>query len=237
MAAGPRGDIYLIGKDTGNIMEQSLNKAELNKYVAKQIENFFPDSKINSKRLMPFINRTIARTEHCFSKIKSKYFFDGNHVRFNHLNTDQYAIFLYFLSNTIWREEKDEDLASRAYYLNKALNGLDVFYQVSLPDIFLLVHPLGTVLGRGEYKDYFVAYQRVTVGGNKNLDYPRLGKGVAMYNGSALIGKCTIGDNTLISANTTIMDKNIPANVVAYNRNAAILCKPAKKSVVERYFE
>jgi serine O-acetyltransferase len=178
----------------------------------------------------------MERLEYCFSKIRSKYFFDDNQIRFNHLNTDQYAIFLYFLSNTIWREERDDDLASRVYYLNKMLNGLDIFYQVALPDIFLLVHPVGTVLGRGAYKDYFVAYQRVTVGGNTDLDYPRMGNGVAMYAGSALIGKCTIGENSLISTNVTVMDQDVPANVVVYGDNAKISFKTAKKSVFDRYF-
>lgn len=217
-------------------MRQSLVRADLNRYVVKQMGHFFPDAKVPAERLLPFTTKAIEKTEYCFSKIKIKYFFDGGNAIFSHLNTDQYAIFLYFLSNTIWREDGDDDLASRAYYLNKALNGLDVFYQVSLPEIFLLVHPLGTVLGRGEYQDYFVAYQRVTVGGNMGLDYPRLGKGVAMYAGSALIGKCTIGDNALISTNTTVMDTDIPGNVVVFSSGDGIGYKPTAKTVFERYF-
>lgn len=217
-------------------MQQSLSTDELNRYVLKQINHFFPDVRIHAKRLKPSLHKTMERLEYCFSKIRNKYFYDGSRVRFNHLNTDQYAIFLYFLSNTIWREEQDEDLACRAYYLNKLLNGLDVFYQVALPDIFLLVHPVGTVLGRGEYKDYFVAYQRVTVGGNTGLDYPFIGRGVAMYAGSALIGKCAIGENALISANVTVMDQDVPPSTIAYSDHTGIHFKEAKKSVFDLYF-
>jgi serine O-acetyltransferase len=38
-------------------------------------------------------------------------------------------------------------LADRIYYLNKALNGLDLFYEVEMPDVFYLDHPVGTVIG------------------------------------------------------------------------------------------
>ncbi|MFC1509554.1 serine acetyltransferase [Candidatus Omnitrophota bacterium] len=217
-------------------MRQSLDVNTLNRYVAKQLNNLLPDSKINSKALIVFVKKAIKRTEYCFSKIKNRYFFDGTHVRFNHLNTDQYAMFLYYLSNTIWRDKKDERLASKVYYLNKALNGLDAFYEVNLPDIFLLVHPIGTALGKGEYKDYFVAYQRVTVGGNTDLEHPILGRGVAMYGGSALIGKCKVGDNCLISVGTIVMESDIHPDMVVFGRYPDLSFKKTKNRVMERYF-
>ncbi|TEB40985.1 transferase, partial [Flavobacterium circumlabens] len=34
------------------------------------------------------------------------------------------------------------------------LNSCDLFYEVNLPDIFFLDHPLGTVIGRGVFKNY-----------------------------------------------------------------------------------
>jgi len=175
-------------------MIQSLNTTNLTKYVAQQLNNLLPDFDVNSDVLYPFVKKAIERTEYCFSRVNIKYFFDGNNVRFNHLNTDQYAMFLYYLSNTIWQVEKDGLLASKLYYLNKALNGLDAFYEVKLTDIFILTHPVGTVLGRGNYSDYFVVYQRVTIGGNTELDYPTLGKGVVMYGGSAVIANVKLGE-------------------------------------------
>ena len=91
------------------------------------------------------------RIEFCFSKINNKYFFDGTNSVFNHLNGDQYAIFLYYLSNTLFRLNQDTNLCSKLYLLNKALHGLDAFYEVQLPDIFMVIHPISTVLGRGKY--------------------------------------------------------------------------------------
>ena len=217
-------------------MIQSLDTMALTRYVVRQLNNLLPDSEVDAQAMALFVEKAMKRTEYCFSRINDKYFFDGRHVRFNHLNTDQYAMFLYYLSNTIWLEEKDDELASKVYYLNKALNGLDAFYEVNLPDIFLLVHPIGTVLGRGEYKDYFVAYQRVTVGGNIDLEHPVLGKGIAMYGGSALIGNCKIGDNCLISTGTIVMESNIPQDMVVFGKYPDISYKRTKKNVVERYF-
>lgn len=217
-------------------MIQSLDTTTLAKYVAQQLNNLLPDFDISGDVLYPFVKKAIERTEYCFSKINIKYFFDGNNVRFNHLNTDQYAMFLYYLSNTIWAEEKDDIMAGKVYYLNKALNGFDAFYEVILPDIFILTHPVGTVLGRGNYSDYFVAYQRVTIGGNTELDYPTLGKGVAMYGGSAVIGKCNIRNGCSISFGTIVMERDIPPNMVVFGNHPDIAYKRASKSPIERYF-
>lgn len=216
-------------------MIQSLDTATLTRFIADQISNLLPDAKVKHDNLFPFVKKAIKRTEHCFSKINNKYFFDGNQVRFNHLNTDQYAMFLYYLSNTIWQEVNDDKLASKAYCLNKALNGLDAFYEVRLPDIFLLVHCVGTVLGRAEYNDYFVAYQRITVGGN-NHEYPSLGKGIVMYGGSAVLGKCDIGANCFISYGSLVIDNDIPPNMIVFGRHPETSYKPTKKNVIERYY-
>lgn len=217
-------------------MIQSLDNSTLANYISQQINNIFPESEIKPRVLYPFVKKAMARTEYCFSKIITKYFFDGKNTIFNHLNTDQYAMYLYYLSNTVWMEEKDHILASKIYYLNKVLNSLDTFYEVKLPDIFLVSHPVGTVLGRAKYSDYLVIYQRVTVGGNKKLEYPVLGKGIAMYGGSAVIGNCNIGDDCSISYGTVVMDRDIPKHMVVFGNHPDIMYKKANSGSVERFF-
>ena len=216
-------------------MIQSLDTSTLTKYVVQQLNNVLPDSTVDSNILLPFVKRAMERVEHCFSKIKNKYYFDGN-VLFNHLNTDQYSAFLYYLSNTIWQVEKDNTLAGKVYCLNKALHCLDAFYEVDLPDIFRFIHPVGTVLGRGKYSDYFLAYQRVTVGGNMQLEYPVLGKGVIMYGGSAVIGKCNIGDGCLLAFGTVVKDQDIPSNTTVAGKDSGISCEKPRKNPIELYF-
>lgn len=217
-------------------MIQSLDTLTLTRYVTKQVNNLLPDVEVQSELLAPFVKQAIERVEYCFSRINNEYFFDGRSAKFDHLHADQYSMFLYYLSNTIWRQEKDETLAAKIYYLNRALNGLNIFYKVALPDIFHLIHCVGIVLGRAEYNDYFVATQRVTIGANKNFEYPVLGKGVAVYGGSAIIGKCKIGDNCLISVNTTVMETDIPDNMVVFDGSPDISYKRTTKSVIERFF-
>lgn len=218
------------------MFKTSLKNNELADYVSKQVSASFPDREIGSKDLLSSVSETLERTEYCFSHVNNKYFFDGKSSMFSHLHSDQYAMFLYYLANTIWKEQENAELASKVYYLNKSLHGIDAYYEVNLPNIFLLVHPLGAVLGRAEYSNYFVAYQRVTVGGDKDLNYPCLQEGLAMYAGSALIGNCKVGKNCLISAGTTVLGADIPPDMVVFGKNPEISSKKTSKSVIERYF-
>jgi len=219
------------------MFKKTLSEDGLSAYIAKQLNFIFPDKDmIHEGKLKPFVTKALKRIEHCFSKINVKYYFDGKNILFNHLHADQYATFLYYLSNTVWRDSKDENIASKIYYLNKMLHALDAYYEVELPDVFLLSHPVGAVLGRGNYNDYLVVYQRVSVGANKNQVYPRIGKAVIMYGGSALIGKCTVGDNCLFSIGTIVMDRDIPSDMVVYGTYPNINHKRTTKSVMERYF-
>lgn len=217
-------------------MRLSLTQEQLGLYVAKQLSNIFPDKEVQSSALQGYIVKTLERTELCFSHINDKYFFDGSQTIFSHLHTDQYAMFLYYLGNTIWRNEGDLSLASKVYYLNKALHAVDIFYEVQLPDIFVLVHPLSTVLGRGRYANYFVAYQRCTVGANSMHEFPVIDEGVVMYGGSMLVGRCHIHRNCRIAAGAIVMDLDVPANQVIFGCHPTVQTKPSKQDVFERNF-
>jgi len=109
--------------------------------------------------------------------------------------------------------------------LNKMLHGCDIYYEVSLPSIFLLVHPLGTVLGRGNYSDYFVAYQRCGIGSNHNI-FPTLGNHVTLRPGSSVLGNSKIGDVCQIATDALVIDKNIDNNTVFMGRPGSIRLRP-----------
>ena len=177
-------------------MNLSLDRDRLATYVARQLSTFFPDRDVTAHEIAAFHVRAVERMEHCFRHVRRKYFFDGTHACFNHLNTDQYAMYLYFLSNSVHRMEGEPALGAKVFALNKALHGLDVYYQVELPDIFAWQHPVGTVLGRGNYANYLFVYQRCTVGANLALTYPTFEEGVVLYGDTAIIGKSHIGANT-----------------------------------------
>src|SRR5262245_16138731 len=121
------------------------------------MENLFPDQ-TSSDDLPKFVGRALERVEFCFSRLGLKGYCDDTGPRFSHLYTDQYAVFLYYLSNSAFTAAPGHPLADKAYALNKALHSLDAYYEVGLPDIFALQHPVGSVLGRASYSDYFLCY-------------------------------------------------------------------------------
>ena len=186
-------------------MRLSLKPADLALYVRKQFEHLFPDG-ADLGDLPGLVDLALGRVEHCFSHVRLKGFFDAGQPRFSHCHSDQYAIFLYYLANTAFREKPGHPIADKAYALNKALHALDAYYEVQLPEIFALQHPVGTVLGRASYSDYFICYHNCTVGANPGNDYPSFGRGVVMYGGSRVIGKTSVGDNTLVSTGAIVID-------------------------------
>ena len=213
-------------------MKISIKKNELLSYTIDQLNNIFPINKINKKNILSSFNIALERTEKCFDHIdlKLKYYIRKDKVFFNHLNSDQYCTYLYFLSNTLYNDGANKNIYEKIYYLNKMLNGLDVLYDVKMPDIFLAVHPVGTVLGRANYSNYFVAYQNCTVGTNKNKS-PSIGEYVTMRPGSSIIGKSNISNGCDISINSTIVDKNLTKNSIYFgNPNNFHIKKNLKKN-------
>lgn len=212
-------------------MRMTLPPADLATYVRSQLDGLFPDGGAGMDDVARFVDAALERVRHCLVRVCAKGFHEADGPRFNHLHTDQYAIFLYYLSNTAFRLAPGHPVADKAYALNKALHGLDAFYEVALPDVFMLVHPVGTVLGRGTYGDYFCAYQNCTVGGNLAGDHPAFGEGVVMYGGSRVIGRCTIGDNVLVAAGASVLDASCPSGQVLFGAQGALGFKPTRWNV------
>jgi len=195
-------------------MNLTLDCGQLVNYVDQQVNTFFPDDKPGLKEILGNVmEETLNRVDFCFSKINNKYFFDGERTVFNHLNGDQYCMFLYYLSNTMYRNGVDSMFCSKIYLLNKILHGLDAFYEVSLPDVFMVIHPLATVLGRGNYSNYLLVYQRCGVGSNHDI-YPSLGEFVTLHPGSAVLGNSAIGKICSIAAESLVLDMNLPDNAL-----------------------
>jgi len=99
-----------------------------------------------------------------------------------------------------------------------------------MPEIFYLVHPVGTVLGRANYSNYFVAYQNCMVGSNKN-NSPTLGEYVTMRPGSSIIGNSNISSGCDISINSTIVDKNLTKNSIYFGNPKEFHIKKKLKKI------
>lgn len=197
-------------------ISSSLPIDQLAHLLVRQTDSAFPDGNpLRVDEVLPSLSRAQSRLEHCFSAINNKYFFDGQQAVFDHLHGDQYAAWLYFVSNQLHRDGAPASWSKKVFLLNKMMHGCDIFYEVELPSIFLLVHPLGTVLGRGHYQDYFMVYQRCGIGSNHDI-YPSLGRHVTLRPGSAVLGHCEIGDNVAIAAESLVLDHSVPADSVYF---------------------
>lgn len=220
-------------------MQLYLKPEPLADYIAKQLFNSFPVGDSHEQvraEIWRGLPQALERVEYCFSRSKAKYFQKDGEAFFSPLMTDQYAMFLYFLANTIYNETANVGLADRLYALNKMLHGIDVFYQVELPKVFLFVHSVGTVLGRAKYGEGLVVYQGVTVGGNMKLDYPSIGKGVALFSNCSVIGAAVLGDDVAVSARSVILNDVIPAGQVCFGQHPNVQCKKSKSNIQERFF-
>lgn len=204
-------------------------------YLIHLLQIYFPDEKpinISSE----YISLALDRCEYSFSKIEKKYYQESDDVVFDYLNADHMAAFLYLLGNSIWRGTGETETPVKLSYLNKILHGVDLFYSVKMPDIFLLVHPLGSVIGNAYYSDYLVVYQNVTIGA-VDTDYPVFGKGVVLYSRSSVIGKCEVGDDVVFAANSAIVNIAVPSRTIVVGSYPNCCFKENSTSVRARCFD
>lgn len=206
-------------------MRIGLEQNELLDIIIKQINNLFYINDDEASDIGLVLDVVLQKCEYCFSFSKNKYYRKNSAVYFNPFHSGQYSIFLYYLSNTIYKEFSDrQSLADRIYYLNKCLNGLDLFYEVEMPNIFSMDHPVGSVMGRAQYGEFFSFSQNCTVGNNKGI-YPIIGKNVRMCSGAKILGKCQIGDNVIVAANSYIKDQDISQNSLVFGSSPHLVIK------------
>lgn len=199
-----------------NMLNKQLLFFQINKEEVDLITGTFPEA--------------IARVSYCFSASTNKYYHREGHIFFNPFHSGQWCIFLYFLSNSLFHKNTIYSITcDKIYYLNRMLNGVDLFYEVNLSDIFMLDHPLGSVIGRGTFGNHFSFSQGCTVGNNKGI-FPVIGQNVEMLANSTIIGNSNIGNNVIISANTYIKDQNIDANVIVFGLSPNLIIKPNRNA-------
>lgn len=123
--------------------------------LLQQLSSFFFLSKKDSLLISEKMGGVVSRCEYCFSHTKNKYYACGGETYFNPYQSAQYTIFLYFFANTISQDTDNRLLADKLYYLNKIMNGCDLYHEVNLSNYFTLDHPVGSVMGRAEYGEGF----------------------------------------------------------------------------------
>ena len=205
----------------------NTTRAQLIDYTVSQINHFFPDGKDDVRSAIEsHCDEALDRLHRCINAVRM-----WKEDEFNYLHSSQYCIYLYFLSNSIWRATKNNVACTKLFLLNKALNAIDCFYEIDLPDIFFIGHSPGIVLAKATYGNYLVLYQNSTVGKNHG-EAPIIEEGVVMYPNTAIIGKCHIRKNTILSQGTGIVSQDTPGDSIAFSgENGKLVFKPSKRDI------
>ncbi len=200
-----------------------------------QLRNFWTD--IEEESFSKAVPYALGEIERNFVGMPNEKFWDGKEVVFSPYVSVQWMNFLYRLSRVLFLDGKQKS-ADQVYYLNKILHSNDWLYSVELPIHFHCEHPLGSILGKARYGDYLFVYQGTTVGGNRTrgvLDYPVIGDNVILYANSTVLGKCNIGKNVVVAADTYLINEVIPDNCIVFGRSPNVVIKQKSECEIKEY--
>ncbi|WP_427307938.1 hypothetical protein [Cupriavidus sp. H39] len=209
------------------------SRASLAAYTCAQVGALVPDGQAGA--MLPLIARNLdealQRTGRCIDAVRM-----WKPGSFNYLHSSQYCQYLYYLANTIWRNERDAQACTRLFLLNKALNGIDLFYEIEMPEVFFIGHSIGIVLAKATYGNYLVLYQNSTVGKNHGAA-PVIGDGVVMYPNSAIIGRSQVGAGSVIAQGVGVVNRDTPGHCLVFAGNGGdLVCRPVAQPAIEEYF-
>ena len=197
-------------------------------YVARQLDNLFPDATAPTTFDMTSLRTALSRTKRCLAPVKGA-------NEFNYLISGHYATFLYYLSKVVG-DQGNTFVSTKLFLLNKALNGIDLFYEVAMPDVFLIGHTVGMVFAKASYSDYCVFHQGCTVG-RSGEDRPELRRGLVMYPNSSVIGRCRVERNTVLTPGVQLINSDTPGNCLVFSgKSGRPVFKEAKEDYLARYF-
>lgn len=207
------------------------SRADLLDYVTAQLVTFFPD---RAGDLRPVLDKNLdealARLRRCINGVTM-----WRVEEFDYLHSSQYTIFLYFLANTIWRNQDNERVCTKLFYLNKALNGIDCFYKIKMPDVWFIGHSVGIVFADATYGNYLAIYQNSTVGKNHGAA-PILGEGVVLFPNSAIIGNCHIGSRTFLGQGQALIDQDTPGDCTVFSAGGKPVFRKPSRDLLTDYF-
>ena len=208
------------------------SRAGLLNYLERQLANFFPDDASGTRETLDaHLDEALRRVARCIDEVKM-----WRPGAFDPLHSSQATIFLYVLSNTLWRHGADRRVCTKLFLLNKALNGIDCFYEIELPEVFFIGHSVGIVLAKASYGEHLVLYQNSTVGKNHGVA-PVLEAGVVMYPHTAVIGRCRIGAGSVIAQGVSVVNRDTPGDCLVFQgAGGGLVFKPPPRAVLADIF-
>lgn len=226
-------------------MELSLKKQDLKLYLKNQLEYHFPDGLTQryyeGEDVDSAFEEALYRLENCFQYVTlPAYSNEKGQTFFSHLHSDQYAQFLYYFMNSLWKRSQNRLICDKTMLLLRELNSIFMTYKCEMPDIFLFQHTVGTVIGNAQYSDYLLILQNVTIntGVEKDcLGTLKLGKGVSLLTGAKIISDEPIGDRVNIGVDAVVYKSAIESDKsVIRDRNGKIVVKDSNFCAAAQYF-
>lgn len=191
-------------------MEVSLDRTELMCYLRHQTEHFFPDQyAFAGNDIVSALTLALERLEYCYKFIQVPAYNRDGQTFFSHLHGDQYSQFLYYLMNSLWRLSQNKPICEKLIQLNRMLSGCFFTYNAGLPDIFYWSHPVGTVLGKAKYGNFFSCRHGCTVATqdqyNAEGELLSIGEGLFLGAGAGIYTtQIQIGNRVVIGAGTSV---------------------------------
>lgn len=140
-----------------------------------------------------------------------KRLFNFDNIVFNFLNNHTLQGILCYRISRYYYLNQNENKALIISNLGRQLSGFEIYYTAEIGYGLKINHGLGTVIGaRTKIGNNCLFHHGVTIGG-KNNQRPIIENNVIIYPGAKILGGITIGENSIIGANSVVL-KNVPEN-------------------------
>lgn len=131
----------------------NYSNCPISNLVLRQLKTYWMD--VDEMSIRKSVPEALRLMDADFRDINSPRFQVDGVTRFNPLMSVHWMIFLYRLSNILYKNGEGVS-ADQVYYLNKIMHSIDWFYAIDLPIYFLCEHPLGSVLEKASYGEYLL---------------------------------------------------------------------------------
>jgi serine O-acetyltransferase len=200
-------------------------------FVCRQLANIIPDGHDARPAVAAALPAALQRTQRCIAGVRA-----WHAGGFDPLVSGQYASFLYLLGHELWARHGDAATATRLFLLNKCLHGLELFHEVELPEVFFLSHTPGLVFAKASYGNRLVLHQGCTIGRKVDGARPVLGERVVLFPGAMVIGRCRVGDGSVLAPGVCLVDTDTPSDCyVLPGPQGRPVFKPARREVWRDY--
>ena len=130
-------------------------------------------------------------------------------------NTPQLiAMLLYRISRALYLSELPGGGKDAYSLLARHIGQVEIFYSADIGKGFKINHGVGTVIGaRCKIGDNCMIHQNCTIGDRRG-GRPTIGNNVIIYAGAMILGDISIGDNSIIGANSVVTKSCPPKSIL-----------------------